>query len=207
MPKSSRRCCAMAAATSASSSIRPRPDADGTDYAERNNSKLRALFAKRARRLRQGRSCSRPAAPRPCSARPESADVVLTFRNAHNWVMDGNEKAMFKAMFDVLKPGGTLGVVDHRAKPDQPAAEMKRAATCPRPTSSRWPKRRRLQAAGQERDQRQPARHQGLSGRRLDPAAAPGQGRRGSRQVPGHRRKRPHDACASPSPPSPDPRA
>ena len=44
-----------------------------------------------------------------------SADTVLTFRNAHNWVSDGNADAYFKAFFDVLKPGGTLGVVDHRA--------------------------------------------------------------------------------------------
>lgn len=48
-----------------------------------------------------------------------SADVVLTFRNVHNWVMDGAQAAMFKAFFDVLKPGGVLGVTDHRAKPGQ----------------------------------------------------------------------------------------
>ncbi len=46
-----------------------------------------------------------------------SADVVLTFRNAHNWVADGNADAYFKAFFDVLHPGGILGVADHRAKP------------------------------------------------------------------------------------------
>ncbi len=44
-----------------------------------------------------------------------SADVVLTFRNVHNWAMGGNAPAMFKGFFEVLKPGGTLGVVDHRA--------------------------------------------------------------------------------------------
>jgi predicted methyltransferase len=46
-----------------------------------------------------------------------SADVVLTFRNVHNWVMDGRQAAMFKAIFTVLKPGGVLGVTDHRANP------------------------------------------------------------------------------------------
>ena len=46
---------------------------------------------------------------------PGSADVVLTFRNAHNWVSGGTAPAMFKAFFDVLKPGGVLGLVDHRA--------------------------------------------------------------------------------------------
>jgi len=46
-----------------------------------------------------------------------SADVVLTFRNVHNWVMDGRQAAMFKAIFAVLKPGGVLGITDHRANP------------------------------------------------------------------------------------------
>ncbi|MCI4567975.1 methyltransferase [Lysobacter sp. CFH 32150] len=54
-----------------------------------------------------------------------SADTVLTFRNAHNWVSDGNAEAYFKAFFTVLKPGGTLGVVDHRAKPGTTLDAMK----------------------------------------------------------------------------------
>ena len=56
-----------------------------------------------------------------------SADTVLTFRNAHNWVADGNADAYFKAFFDVLKPGGTLGVVDHRAKPGTDLETMKKS--------------------------------------------------------------------------------
>ncbi|WP_297833960.1 methyltransferase [Thermomonas sp.] len=52
----------------------------------------------------------------PSFGPPESADTVLTFRNAHNWVADGNAEAYFKAFFAVLKPGGVLGVVDHRAR-------------------------------------------------------------------------------------------
>ncbi|MHA6718927.1 class I SAM-dependent methyltransferase [Sphingomonas sp. RS6] len=49
-----------------------------------------------------------------------SADVVLTFRNVHNWRMgyqrDGQDYALeaFKQMYAMLKKGGTLGVVDHR---------------------------------------------------------------------------------------------
>ena len=50
-------------------------------------------------------------------APPGSADMVLTFRNVHNWAKGGYADAMFKAFYDVLKPGGILGVVDHRAKP------------------------------------------------------------------------------------------
>jgi predicted methyltransferase len=49
-----------------------------------------------------------------------SADMVLTFRNVHNWAKAGNADAMFKAFYDALKPGGILGVKDHRAKPGTP---------------------------------------------------------------------------------------
>lgn len=51
-------------------------------------------------------------------APPGSADLVLTFRNVHNWAKAGTAEAMFKAFYDALKSGGTLGVVEHRAKPD-----------------------------------------------------------------------------------------
>ena len=57
----------------------------------------------------------------PVFGTPASADVVLTFRNVHNWRSGGTAEAMFKGFFDVLKPGGTLGVVEHRAKADVPA--------------------------------------------------------------------------------------
>lgn len=50
----------------------------------------------------------------------DSADMVLTFRNVHNWAKAGNADSMFKAFYDALKPGGILGVKDHRAKPDTP---------------------------------------------------------------------------------------
>jgi predicted methyltransferase len=56
-----------------------------------------------------------------------SADAVLTFRNVHNWVAAGNAQDYFKAFFDVLKPGGTLGVVDHRAKPGADLETMKKS--------------------------------------------------------------------------------
>jgi predicted methyltransferase len=51
----------------------------------------------------------------PVFGPPGSADMVLTFRNVHNWAVAGTAPAMFKAFYAVLKPGGTLGVVDHRA--------------------------------------------------------------------------------------------
>jgi predicted methyltransferase len=44
-----------------------------------------------------------------------SADRVLTFRNVHNWMKAGNAEAIFTSMFTALKPGGLMGVVEHRA--------------------------------------------------------------------------------------------
>ncbi|MEO6228029.1 MAG: methyltransferase [Thermomonas sp.] len=54
-----------------------------------------------------------------------TTDVVLTFRNVHNWVAAGNTDAYFRAFFTALKPGGVLGVVDHRAKPGTDLETMK----------------------------------------------------------------------------------
>jgi predicted methyltransferase len=54
--------------------------------------------------------------PTELNIAPEgSADMVLTFRNVHNWASKGNEHAAFQAFFKALKPGGILGVVEHRA--------------------------------------------------------------------------------------------
>ena len=49
-----------------------------------------------------------------------TADMVLTFRNIHNWMGGGNAEKAFAAMYAALKPGGVLGVVEHRAKTDVP---------------------------------------------------------------------------------------
>jgi predicted methyltransferase len=44
-----------------------------------------------------------------------SVDVVLTFRNSHGWYNSGAEKLIYGAAFEALKPGGTFGIVQHRA--------------------------------------------------------------------------------------------
>lgn len=55
----------------------------------------------------------------------ESADVVLTFRNVHNWRFGGvdNAQASFNQIYKMLKPGGVLGVVEHRL-PETMASAM-----------------------------------------------------------------------------------
>ncbi|WP_374602623.1 class I SAM-dependent methyltransferase [Arenimonas sp.] len=67
----------------------------------------------------------------PVLGEPGSADVVLTFRNVHNWVMAGNEAAMFQSFYDVLAPGGVLGVVEHRAAAGKTLAEVKTSGYLP----------------------------------------------------------------------------
>jgi predicted methyltransferase len=49
-------------------------------------------------------------------APPGSADFVLTFRNLHNWMERGEVEAALRAFHKALRPGGVLGVVDHRGR-------------------------------------------------------------------------------------------
>jgi predicted methyltransferase len=58
---------------------------------------------------------------------PGTADVVLTFRNVHNWLETGQQQAQFNAFFKALKPGGVLGVVEHRAKPGTTLEQMRKS--------------------------------------------------------------------------------
>ncbi len=51
---------------------------------------------------------------------PGSADMVLTFRNLHNWIADGTAEAAIQTFYRALKPGGVLGIEGHRGRPDQP---------------------------------------------------------------------------------------
>jgi predicted methyltransferase len=49
-----------------------------------------------------------------------TADFVLTFRNVHNWMYEGDADQMFAAFYKALKPGGLLGVEEHRGRTDKP---------------------------------------------------------------------------------------
>jgi len=52
-------------------------------------------------------------------APPGSVDMVLTFRNLHNWMMFGWPREALQSMYAALKPGGVLGIVEHRGKPGE----------------------------------------------------------------------------------------
>ena len=47
-----------------------------------------------------------------------SVDMVLTFRNVHNWMGGGYAEDMINSIYEALKPGGILGIVEHRGNPD-----------------------------------------------------------------------------------------
>jgi predicted methyltransferase len=53
-------------------------------------------------------------------APPDSADRVLTFRNLHNWMDGGYAQQALEACFKALKPGGILGIEEHRGRNDRP---------------------------------------------------------------------------------------
>lgn len=56
--------------------------------------------------------------PNKSEIAPEnSVDMVLTFRNVHNWLALKGEKEAFSSFYKALKPGGVLGVVEHRELP------------------------------------------------------------------------------------------
>ena len=60
----------------------------------------------------------------PVFAPSGSADMVLTFRNVHNWAKAGTAEAMFRGFHSALKPGGVLGLIEHRAIPSTPLDEQ-----------------------------------------------------------------------------------
>ena len=53
-------------------------------------------------------------------APPGSADLVLTFRNLHNWMDGGYADQALAACFKALKPGGIFGIEEHRGRNDKP---------------------------------------------------------------------------------------
>jgi predicted methyltransferase len=90
------------------------------DYYARSKAELEAKFAAAPAQFDRATFVAYdPNAPR--FGAPGSADVVLTFRNVHNWRSAGQAEGMFRGFFEVLRPGGVLGVVEHRAARDVPA--------------------------------------------------------------------------------------
>jgi predicted methyltransferase len=90
--------------------------ADPSEYRRRSRQGFDAKMARDPALYDQVRVGLLPRTPRFADiAPPGGADAVLTFRNVHNWVEAGHLDATLQAAYAVLKPGGVLGVEEHRA--------------------------------------------------------------------------------------------
>ncbi|WP_020649467.1 class I SAM-dependent methyltransferase [Solimonas variicoloris] len=96
-----------------------------SDYSKRSVAAYRAKLEADPARFGQVLVTEFGPPQRTAIAPPGSADAVLTFRNVHNWVSGGFEQQAFDAFFAALKPGGVLGVVEHRARPGSTLQQMK----------------------------------------------------------------------------------
>jgi predicted methyltransferase len=80
-----------------------------------------------------------------------SADVILTFRNIHNLMMAGDAAAAtaFADFYKALKPGGILGIVDHRLPEDRDSALEKTSGYIKRSTVLRLAEAAGFKLAGE----------------------------------------------------------
>ena len=88
-------------------------------------------------------------------APPGSADLVLTFRNLHNWMMFGWQREALQAMHAALKPGGVLGIVEHRGVPGVPQDAKAASGYVEREVRDRVDRERWLQTRRPFRGQRE----------------------------------------------------
>ena len=105
-----------------------------TAMSDRGHNRLRALAAANPDLYGRIRYANFPVLDGAGGGVPDgTADVVLTFRNVHNWRMgegrDDRDYSLeaFRQMYAMLKPGGTLGVVDHRL-PESASEERERSS-------------------------------------------------------------------------------
>lgn len=88
---------------------------------QRGNEGVAKFLASNAAVYDKVKTANFPAALGGTPVAPGSADFVLTFRNVHNWRMGSGRpdsadysEAAFKELYTMLKPGGVLGIEDHR---------------------------------------------------------------------------------------------
>ena len=84
-----------------------------------------------------------------------SADLVLFLRNLHNWMAAGLAEKAFRDAFAALKPGGVLGVEEHRADPARRPGRHGGQRLCPPGLCDPARPGGRLHARRGQRDQRQ----------------------------------------------------
>ena len=121
---------------------------------------------------------------------PGSLDMVVTFRNIHNWMARDDAAQAFAIMYRALKPGGVLGVVEHRGNPALPQDPQGQERLRQRGLRHQADRGAGFSPGRQVRGERQPEGHQGLRAGGVDAAADLPPGREGPRQVRRYRRER-----------------
>ena len=94
-------------------------ESSGDAEEDASTAKLRARIAAQGDRF--GKINETVLGPKQFDIAPAgSADLVLTFRNLHNWMDGGYAGQVIAACFKALKPGGILGIEEHRGRNDKP---------------------------------------------------------------------------------------
>jgi predicted methyltransferase len=93
---------------------------------------------------------------------------VLTFRNLHNWMDGGYADQALAACFTALKPGGILGIEEHRGRNDKPQDPKAADGYVREDYTIALAKKAGFVLAGSSEIERKSEGHQGLGGRRLD---------------------------------------
>jgi predicted methyltransferase len=102
------------------------PEDTQSDYARRSRDAYLAKLAAKPEIYDQVEVIGYKPGSADALGAPGSVDLVLTFRNLHSFLGSGNLDAFFADAFAVLKSGGSLGVVQHRARPGSDPLEGKR---------------------------------------------------------------------------------
>ncbi|MCK5424008.1 MAG: class I SAM-dependent methyltransferase [Emcibacter sp.] len=85
------------------------------EYTIKNNKKIAERFASDVSLYGNATTTELVPPEKVTMAPAGSVDMVVSFRNFHNWQMGGTEREVLKAVYDALKPGGIFGITDHRS--------------------------------------------------------------------------------------------
>ena len=105
--------------------------------------------------------------------------MVVTFRNVHNWMGQGTAEQAFASFYKTLKPGGILGVEEHRAANDKPQDPKAANGYVREDYTIALAEKAGFKLVEPLRSARQSEGHQGSREGRVDIAADPGAGRAG----------------------------
>ncbi|TQV87213.1 class I SAM-dependent methyltransferase [Aliikangiella coralliicola] len=94
--------------------------ASDVDYYKRNAKKFKEKIAANPKQFDKTELTIMQPPKKLAFAKENAVDMVVSFRNTHNWHRRGYAESVYNSVFKALKPGGVFGVVQHRAGKNQP---------------------------------------------------------------------------------------